>query len=155
MRKILSVKQAIKVSKKLKGKNIVVAGGVFDIFHIGHIKFLEKAKKEGDFLFVLLESDKSVRKLKGQKRPINKQRDRAKVLSTLEVVDFIVNLKGILKNEDYDRIVEQISPKVLAVTDGDPNMIHKIRQAKLTGAKVKIVLRRLKNKSTTRLAEEI
>ncbi len=102
-----------------------------------------------------MESDKSVSNLKGQKRPINKQRDRAKVLSTLEVVDFIVNLKGILKNEDYDKIVEQISPKVLAVTDGDPNMIHKIRQAKLTGAKVKIVLRRLKNKSTTRLAEEI
>lgn len=153
MSKIITIKEAIMLSSKLRkqNKSIVLAGGVFDILHIGHVKFFENAKKEGDLLFVLLESDKSVSKLKGPRRPINKQKDRAEVLSALSVVDFIILLRGILKNKDYDRIVKQISPDVLAITNSDPNIIHKVRQSKLTGAKIKIVLRRLKNKSTSRI----
>ncbi len=150
MNKILSVSKSIKIAKQLnRGKKVVLVGGVFDILHLGHIKFLRKAKGKGDLLFVLLESDKSVRKSKGQKRPINSQKDRAQVLAALESVDFVITLKGLLKNEDYDRIVKLINPAVLAITTKDPNIIHKVRQAKLTGAKVKIVLQRLKSKSTS------
>lgn len=151
--KILNLNRAIRISKilKRKNKNIVLVGGVFDILHLGHIRFLEHAKREGDFLFVLLESDESVRKSKGQKRPINSQKDRAQVLAALQAVDFVIILKGLLKNKDYDKIVKLINPTVLATTAKDPNIVHKVRQAKLTGAKVKVVLRRLKNKSTSKL----
>lgn len=157
MNKILNINKAIKLSSKLRKqhKTIVLVGGVFDILHVGHVKFLEKAKEKGDFLFVLLESDKSVRKLKGEKRPINRQKDRAQILSSLKAVDYVVLLRGILKNKDYDRIVKRILPDVLAITAPDRGRVHKDRQGKLTGAKVKIVLRRLKNKSTSRLAKEL
>lgn len=153
MKKILNIEQAVKISNKLKNekKGIVLAGGAFDILHLGHVRFLEKAKQEGDFLFVLLESDKSVRKIKGKKRPINIQADRAEVLAALYSVDFIVKLKGVLKDQGYDKIVRQISPNVLATTGIDSYIFHKIRQAKLVKAKVKIVTRRIKNKSTTKI----
>lgn len=154
--KILNVKEAKNKSHELreKGKSIVLTGGVFDILHIGHVKFLEKAKKEGDSLFILLESDESVRKSKGPKRPINSQSDRAKVLSALETVDFVVLLKGVLQNKDYDKIVKNIGPKVLATSKEDSYIIHKKRQAKLVGGKVSVVIGRLKYKSTSKILEQ-
>jgi len=157
MGRIINTKQAIKISRQLKqtGKRIVLAGGVFDILHIGHIKFFEKAKKEGDFLFLLLESDRSVRKLKGKSRPLNTQEERSEVLAALNSVDFIVNLKGILKDKDYDKIIKQIRPNVLATTKSDSYIFHKVRQAKLVGAKVKTVIKRVRSKSTTKLAQEL
>lgn len=157
MNKIINVKKAVELSSKFnkRGASIVLAGGVFDLLHVGHVKFLELAKGKGDYLLVLLESDESVRKSKGIKRPLNKQKDRAKVLEALSAVDFIVSLKGILKNEDYDKIVRQISPKVLATTAQDQNIIHKKRQAKLIGAKVETVMKRLQTKSTSKLLKKI
>ena len=68
-------------------KNIVLVGGCFDIVHLGHLIFLEKAKAKGDILIVLLESDENIRKNKGQNRPINNQEDRALFLSKLKMVD--------------------------------------------------------------------
>lgn len=157
MKKILSVNQAIKTAKKLHGKKskIVLVGGVFDILHIGHIRFLESAKKEGDFLFVLLESDISVRKKKGIARPLNRQKERSQVLAALIPVDFIIILKGILKDKDYDKIIKQIRPDILATTARDSYIFHKERQAKLVGAKVKTVIKRVKSKSTTGFAEKL
>ena len=86
MKKILSVNQAVKISKELKSqkKTIVIVGGIFDILHSGHIKFLKKSKEYGNYLFVLLEDDIKAKKEKGDKRPINSQKDRAKVLSTIQ-----------------------------------------------------------------------
>src|SRR3990172_9001991 len=71
--RVFSPERAIKIAEELnqKGKRIVLVGGCFDIIHKGHILFLKKAKDEGDFLFVFLESDKKVRELKGYGRPIN------------------------------------------------------------------------------------
>lgn len=153
MNKIVNVQKSIKIAIDLrkKKKKIVLVGGVFDILHLGHVKFLEKAKREGDSLFLLLESDDAVKKRKGKGRPMNLQKDRAQVLAALEAVDFVIILKGLLKHKDYDRIVRLILPDVLATTAKDPNIVHKVRQGKLIGAKVKIVLRRLKNKSTSKL----
>lgn len=157
MRKIINVEKAEQISKKLrhKGKRIVLAGGVFDILHVGHIKFLEAAKRQGDFLIVLLESDESVRISKGKKRPVNNQKDRAIILSALASVDFVVILNGVLKNKTYDKIIKQISPKILTTTAKDPGIKHKIRQAKLTGAKLIEVMKKMPNKSTSQIINSL
>lgn len=155
--KILSIKDAILIAKELRNKNksIVVAGGVFDILHTGHIKFLENSKKYGDYLFVLLEEDKKARKAKGANRPINSQEDRAKILSSLQSIDYIVLLKNMTNHTQYDKIVIQIAPTVLATTDGDPNIDHKKRQANLINGRIRYVIRRIYNHSTTQLAKHI
>jgi rfaE bifunctional protein nucleotidyltransferase chain/domain len=157
MNKILSVKQAIEVSKELKNqdKTIVVAGGFFDILHLGHVKFLEKAKKCGDYLFILLEEDAKAKKEKGQTRPINSQEDRAKILSGIKDVDYIVMLKNMTNNGLYDKIMLQMQPDIIATTYGDPYTKHKERQAKLIRAKVVNVIRRIKKYSTTKYTKLI
>lgn len=151
--KIVSVSKSIKIANELHryGKSIVLVGGVFDILHVGHVRFLEKAKETGDNLFLLLESDESVRKLKGKGRPLNSQKNRAEVLKALRSIDYVVLLSGILKDKDYDRIVFQIKPNILATTKNDPNKIHKVRQAKKIGAKAVYVIEKIKNKSTTEI----
>lgn len=157
MGKIITIKQAIEISKDLKRKNkiAVLVGGAFDLLHVGHVKFLEEAKKQGDFLFVLLESDKSIRKLKGNLRPLNSQKDRALILSSINYVDFVIKLKGILQNKEYDKIIQKLLPRVLATTAKDLNIEHKKRQAKLTGAKVIEVIKRIPNKSTSKIIDSL
>ena len=74
---------------KKKGKRIVFTNGCFDLLHLGHIRYLEKAKSLGDILVVGVNSDRSVRNLKGPKRPILSQEERAEILSGLGCVDYI------------------------------------------------------------------
>ncbi len=157
MGKILNLQKAKTTAQKinLQKKSIVLAGGCFDILHIGHIKFLELARKKGDYLFILLESDESVKKLKGEKRPINSQKDRAQILSALSFIDYIIPLNGIMESRDYDNLVENIRPKIIAVTKNDKALIHKQRQAKKVNAKVVCVIERLEDKSTTKFAKLI
>jgi len=80
-----------KVVKKLKieSKKIVTTNGSFDILHYAHVNLLEKAKKEGDILIVLLNSDSSIKRNKGEKRPIIPQEERAKMLESLKCVDYV------------------------------------------------------------------
>jgi D-beta-D-heptose 7-phosphate kinase / D-beta-D-heptose 1-phosphate adenosyltransferase len=99
---------------KNKDKKIVFTNGCFDILHIGHIKYLEAAKKSGDILILGLNSDNSVRKLKGDNRPINDQNDRAYILASLEVVDYLV----IFDEETPLELIKLIKPDVL-VKGGD------------------------------------
>jgi len=157
MKKILSIEEAIKAAQKLRKQNktIVLTGGFFDILHTGHIKFLRNAKKEGDYLFVLLEDNDKAKKIKGSKRPINSQKDRAKILSSLETVDFVVLLKNMTNNAQYDKIIIQMAPNVIATTYADPYIKHKRRQAKLVKGKVMCVIKRIYNHSTTQLAENL
>ena len=77
-------------SLKAKNKTIVTTNGCFDILHVGHVRYLEQAKSYGDILIVALNSDKSVKKIKGENRPINNENDRAEVLSALRSVDYVV-----------------------------------------------------------------
>lgn len=157
MNKILKIKEAIRIAQQLRKQNktIVVAGGFFDILHIGHIKFLENSKKHGDYLFVLLEDDYKAKKIKGANRPINSQQNRAKILSTLGSIDYVILLKNMTNNAGYDRIIVQLAPSVLATTYGDPNIKHKKRQAKLINGRVVRVIERIYNHSTTKLSKHL
>jgi rfaE bifunctional protein nucleotidyltransferase chain/domain len=106
----------LKVVEELKkeGKKIVFTNGCFDIIHAGHVDYLEKAKSLGNFLIVGLNSDESVRRLKGKDRPINPQDQRKKVLSALKPVDLVI----IFEEDTPERLIKEIKPDVL-VKGGD------------------------------------
>lgn len=156
MNKIITIKQAIEISKKIKtaNKSIVVVGGFFDILHLGHIKFLEKSKKYGDYLFVLLEEDENAKK-KGKNRPINSQNNRAKILSSLQSVNYVVMLKNMTNSLLYDKLMVEIQPRIIATTSGDSDVNHKKRQAKLIKAKVIYAIKRMRDRSTTKYMRKI
>jgi D-glycero-beta-D-manno-heptose 1-phosphate adenylyltransferase len=90
--KILDMDELAKHSRELRaaGKKLVVTNGCFDLLHVGHVRYLQAARALGDALAVGLNSDRSVRELKGSGRPVNNERDRAEVLAALECVDFVV-----------------------------------------------------------------
>lgn len=155
MKNIVTLKQLPKLIKKLQNRRIVLVGGSFDILHIGHITFLEKAKKQGDILMVLLESDESIKKRKGETRPIHTQVQRAKILSELLSVDYVILLPTFTKDIEYDTVVKTIQPAIIAVTKGDSGTHNKKRQAKNIGATVKIVTNHIANASTSRLLDII
>ena len=152
--KIFDLTFAIKKSQDFKksGQKIILAGGCFDILHIGHIKFLENAKKTGGKVIILLESDKKVKQLKGQDRPIFKQQDRADALASLSDVDLIIQLPFFANDEDYGNLVEKIKPDVIAVTENDPRMEKKKEQAEKYGGRLKVI-RFVESLSSSHLAE--
>lgn len=91
-----------------QGKTVVTTNGCFDILHVGHVRYLQKTKSFADVLIVLLNSDKSVRSIKGPTRPINCEDDRAEILCALSVVDYVV-----LFDEDSPRnLLDEIKPDV-------------------------------------------
>ena len=97
-----------------EGKRIVFTNGCFDILHLGHVRYLEEAKSFGDVLIVGLNSDASVRRLKGESRPVNPEMDRAYLLAALEAVDYVC-----LFGEDTPyKLIEKVRPDVL-VKGGD------------------------------------
>jgi len=89
--KIKALKKLIPIVQKLKNlnKKIVTTNGVFDIIHLGHVRYLEQAKKLGDVLIVGVNTDKSVKQIKGDERPINDEKSRLHVLAALESVDYV------------------------------------------------------------------
>ena len=99
---------------KKRGKKIVFTNGCFDILHVGHVKYLEEAKSYGDVLILGLNSDESVRRLKGPTRPVNTEDDRAYILASLEAVDYVVKF--------YDdtpyALIKAVQPHIL-VKGGD------------------------------------
>lgn len=154
MESIVPINKVNSLAKFLLGKKIVIAGGCFDILHIGHVEYLNEAKKTGDVLVVLLESDNSIKKIKGITRPINPQKNRAKILSELKPVDYIICLSE-FGNSDYDKLIFQLKPQIIATTFGDKQIEHKIRQANMIGAKVVIVNKKIKDQSTSKIADII
>lgn len=114
--KIKTINQLAEIVNNLKRKKkkIVFTNGCFDILHFGHIKYLEQARKKGDILVIGLNSDASVKKLKGAKRPIFSQRARAEVLASLANVDYI----AIFNELTPLKIIKKVKPDVL-VKGGD------------------------------------
>jgi D-beta-D-heptose 7-phosphate kinase/D-beta-D-heptose 1-phosphate adenosyltransferase len=109
-------KGLLKIAKdlKAKGKRIVFTNGCFDLLHIGHVRYLEEAKTLGDVLVVGVNSDTSVRKLKGPKRPILPEEERTEVLSGLGCVDYVTLFDEI----DPLKLITSLRPDVL-VKGGD------------------------------------
>ena len=100
--------------QRAEGKKIVFTNGCFDILHVGHVKYLQEAKSFGDILIVGLNSDASVKRLKGESRPVNTQEDRAYILAALEAVDYVV----IFDDDTPQDLIKLVSPDIL-VKGGD------------------------------------
>jgi rfaE bifunctional protein nucleotidyltransferase chain/domain len=134
-----------------KGKKIVFTNGCFDLLHIGHVTYLNEARAQGDFLVVGLNTDASVKKLKGDGRPVQSESDRAFILSNLKSVDAVTLFD---QDTPYD-LIKTIGPDVL-VKGGDW-AIDKIVGSDLVlarGGEVKS-LSFVNGKSTTKILEKI
>ena len=137
--------------RKSEGR-IVLTGGCFDILHIGHVRFLSEAKGMGDYLVVLLESDRNVKKLKGKDRPVFIQKERAEMLSSIRSIDLIVLLPMMENDSDCLNLVTKVKPDIIAVTEDDPHIEIKRGQAKEVGGELKIISL-TKTFSTSKLAK--
>jgi FAD synthetase len=133
----------------------VLVGGCFDLIHFGHITFLQNAQAQGDYLIIALESDENVRRRKGNNRPIHTQKERAEMLKSLRMVDEVVELPVMTSDTDYEELVKKIKPDVIAVTEDDPYLDHKKRQAETIGSQLVVVSPLVKNYSTSLLLQEI
>ncbi len=94
---------------KYKGKRIVFTNGCFDLLHYGHVKYLADAKKKGDILIVALNSDASVKRIKGDKRPIINEQDRLRTIAALESVDYAV----LFKEDTPLKLIKLLKPDML------------------------------------------
>jgi len=108
--KILKRNQLKSLVRRLKRRNkkIVFTNGCFDILHIGHVRYLRKAKSLGDILIVGVNDDKGVRRLKGKDRPIMPEMDRAEIISSLEFVDYVV----LFHEETPNNLIHAIMPDI-------------------------------------------
>ena len=151
--KIVSRADLPKIVKALRkdNKKIVFTNGCFDILHLGHIRYLQQAKSLGDMLIVGLNNDASVRKLKGEERPIVPEDERLEVIAALECVDY-VTLFPELTPENLIRIIK---PDI-HVKGGDyrPEDLPEAAAVRESGGEVQ-VLSFLPGRSTTKLIEEI
>lgn len=151
--KLTSLRTIQKLSDFLKSrKNIILAGGCFDILHYGHITFLRKAKVIGGTLVVLLESDRAMIRKK-KRKPIHSQKKRAEILAAVRYVDFIIMIPYLTNDHDYKLITTTINPAVIAVTKGDKQLGNKKKYARLTGANVRIVTPRIGGLSTSTITK--
>jgi rfaE bifunctional protein nucleotidyltransferase chain/domain len=121
---------------KKKGKKIVFANGCFDILHVGHVRFLRGARAKGDILVLGLNSDASVRKLKGKGRPLVNQRDRAELMAAFEFVDFVT----VFGEQTVEKTLRIIKPDYHAKgTDYTKDTVPEKGIAKELGIKIVIV----------------
>jgi rfaE bifunctional protein nucleotidyltransferase chain/domain len=108
---VMSRAEAVEWAARLRAKRnrLVFTNGVFDLLHPGHVRYLAEARSRGDALIVAVNSDRSVRAIKGPERPINQEHDRAEVLSALACVDAVV----VFDEDDPHAIISAIQPDVL------------------------------------------
>ena len=110
MGKFVTQEEIIKIVKsgQKDGKTFSATNGCFDILHVGHLRYLQKSKQFADFLIVMLNSDSSVKELKGESRPINSENDRAEMLTSLNCVDYVV----LFEEKSPAQLLEKIKPDV-------------------------------------------
>ena len=131
---------------------IVLVGGCFDMLHVGHVEFLRKSRSFGDYLIVLLESDENIKKLKGKNKPIFNLKERITVLKAIKYVDKVIVVPKNPTHETYLKLIKKIKPNVVAITEGDILQKHKLNQAKLVGAKLKVI-KKYKDFSSTKITK--
>jgi D-beta-D-heptose 7-phosphate kinase/D-beta-D-heptose 1-phosphate adenosyltransferase len=152
-RKIKSFSELKKIITRLHqcGKEIIFTNGCFDLLHRGHVDYLRKAKSLGDILVVGLNSDASIRRLKGKGRPVTKQGDRAEILASLEFVDYVT----IFDEDTPFNLIKALRPDVLVKgADWKKSEIVGNDIVKSYGGKI-AVIKYLKGYSTTNILNTI
>ena len=107
--KIMGINSVERFRRIYNNKKIVFTNGCFDILHVGHVRYLQEAAGLGDILVVGLNSDESVRRLKGAERPVNSEADRAEILASLKCVSYVV----IFEEDTPYNLIEKLQPDVL------------------------------------------
>jgi rfaE bifunctional protein nucleotidyltransferase chain/domain len=150
VKSIEELKELIK-KRREKGQIMVFTNGCFDILHVGHIHYLSSARSLGDFLVVGLNSDESVKKIKGSLRPINSEKERAYALSALECVDYIV----FFDEETPEKLIKELKPDILVKgADWEEEKIVGATFVKSYGGKVERIPFKF-DVSTTKIIEKI
>jgi D-beta-D-heptose 7-phosphate kinase/D-beta-D-heptose 1-phosphate adenosyltransferase len=150
--KIVSRAAMRRIRNQLKraGKTLVFTNGAFDILHAGHVTYLEFARKQGEALVVGLNSDASVRLNKGPHRPINRQRDRARVLAALECVDYVV----LFGEREPAKLIAELVPDVLVKGSDWAHYVSGREVVEKHGGRV-VLAGMVRGRSTTGVIERI
>ena len=153
MGKVVTQEEIIKIVRdgQKNGKTFVVTNGCFDILHIGHAKYLEETKKYADYSIILVNSDKSVKAIKGENRPVNNENDRAELLTYLSCVNYVVLFE---QNSPAD-LLEKIKPDIY--TKGADYTLETLPERDViqkNNIKVKFI-KFVEGKSTTNLINKI
>lgn len=155
MGEIIPINQLSHRIEFLRSKNkdlvVVATNGCFDILHVGHIRFLQKAKSYGDILIVGLNSDFSVKKIKDKSRPINNENERAEILAALRSVDLV----SIFNEENALNFLKEVNPDIYVKGDEyDLDNLQEAKQVKATGGKI-ILIPMIPGASSTNIIEKL
>ena len=134
----MTLQEAAALADRLRAerRRIVLANGVFDLLHVGHVRYLAAARRLGDVLFVGINGDAAVRRLKGPGRPLMPAAERAELVAALRAVDHVV----VFEEDTADRLLAAICPHVHAKgTDYRPDAVPEAATARTVGAEVAIV----------------
>ncbi len=153
MGKIIDRKNIVEFINELRkdGKTVVTTNGCFDILHVGHVRYLQKTKTFADYCVVMLNSDKSVRSIKGPTRPVNNENDRAEILCALECVDYVV----LFDEDSPQNLIAEIKPNVH--TKGADYTVETLPEAKTimeNGGRIEFISF-VEGKSTTSIIEKM
>lgn len=135
-------------------EGLVIVTGAFDLLHVGHLRFLQAARRLGSQLAVGVESDERVRGWKGPRRPVQAQEDRMELLAALRAVDEVFLIEG--ERVDPAYYADLLAPRharYLAVTTDDPYLDAKREAMAAVGVELRVVVPRIENYSTSRLVE--
>lgn len=151
--KILSPDELLGVRQGLRaaGKTLVFTNGVFDLLHVGHVRYLAEARALGDVLLVAINSDRTVRELKGDGRPITNESERAEILAAMRQVDYVT----IFDDTSPRSLIAKLLPDVL-VKGGDYNLdeIHGREEVEAAGGRV-VSLPFIEGASTSTIIERM
>ena len=140
-----------RVRLRAEGKRLVFTNGCFDILHVGHVRYLKRAREHGDALVVAINSDRSVRELKGAGRPIMSEQERAEMLAALRVVDYVT----VFDDLSPRALIAEVLPDIL-VKGGDYQLdeIHGREEVEAAGGRV-LSLPFVEGASTSSIIEKI
>ncbi|MCF7729277.1 MAG: adenylyltransferase/cytidyltransferase family protein [Chthoniobacterales bacterium] len=144
---------ALGEKNRREGKRLVLTNGCFDLLHLGHVRYLEQARQLGDVLLIAVNSDRSVRELKGPTRPLNNEYDRAEVLAALRCVDHVTIFDSLRVSD----VIQKLRPAIYAKGgDYTPETLDPEERAALKECGTVIqILPLVQDRSTTRLIERL
>ena len=152
MGKVIELENLLEVIKVIKSENktLITTNGCFDIIHVGHVRYLKQAKQLGDILIIALNTDYSVKQLKGSSRPINNENDRAEILASLNPVDYVI----LFNEETPANLLKSIKPDIhVKGGDYDINTLPESKVIQEAGGKI-VFMPLVDGKSTTSIIEK-